>query len=124
MLRQSSKQDLGLSRGPQNRLNSTAWAEVTINSVLTHSFASCFDDGQGFLGLAMGRGCGWRWLSNGGPAPGYSSGQAQQAITRILAETLPKGMAFEWTELTFQQEIAGNTGQSPWCRTGMPRTLD
>jgi multidrug efflux pump len=46
---------------------------------------------------------------NGGPAPGYSSGQAQQAITRILAETLPKGTAFEWTELTFQQEIAGNT---------------
>jgi multidrug efflux pump len=46
---------------------------------------------------------------NGGPAPGYSSGQAQQAITRILSETLPKGMAFEWTELIFQQEIAGNT---------------
>jgi multidrug efflux pump len=46
---------------------------------------------------------------NGGPAPGYSSGQAQQAIVRILAETLPKGMKFEWTELTFQQEIAGNT---------------
>src|SRR6266568_119661 len=46
---------------------------------------------------------------NGGPAPGYSSGQAQQAITRILNETLPKGMAFEWTELTYQQEIAGNT---------------
>jgi multidrug efflux pump len=46
---------------------------------------------------------------NGGPAPGYSSGQAQQAITRILAEALPKGMSFEWTDLTFQQEIAGNT---------------
>jgi multidrug efflux pump len=46
---------------------------------------------------------------NGGPAPGYSSGQAQQAIVRILAETLPKGMGYEWTELTFQQEIAGNT---------------
>jgi multidrug efflux pump len=46
---------------------------------------------------------------NGGPGPGYSSGQAQQAITRILAETLPKGMEFEWTELTYQQEIAGNT---------------
>jgi multidrug efflux pump len=46
---------------------------------------------------------------NGGPAPGYSSGQAQQAIARILAETLPTGMAFEWTDLTFQQEIAGNT---------------
>ncbi|HLY56051.1 MAG TPA: efflux RND transporter permease subunit, partial [Stellaceae bacterium] len=46
---------------------------------------------------------------NGGPAPGYSSGQAQQAIVKILDETLPKGMGFEWTELTFQQEIAGNT---------------
>jgi len=46
---------------------------------------------------------------NGGPAPGYSSGQAQQAIARILADTLPKGMGFEWTELSFQQEIAGNT---------------
>jgi multidrug efflux pump len=46
---------------------------------------------------------------NGGPAPGYSSGQAQAAITKILAETLPKGMEFEWTELTFQKEIAGNT---------------
>ncbi|HTZ76405.1 MAG TPA: multidrug efflux RND transporter permease subunit [Stellaceae bacterium] len=46
---------------------------------------------------------------NGGPAPGYSSGQAQQAIAKILRETLPQGMQYEWTELTFQQEIAGNT---------------
>jgi multidrug efflux pump len=46
---------------------------------------------------------------NGGPAPGYSSGQAQAAIARILEETLPTGMSYEWTELTFQQEIAGNT---------------
>jgi multidrug efflux pump len=46
---------------------------------------------------------------NGGPAPGYSSGQAQAAIAKILAETLPKSMGYEWTELTFQQEIAGNT---------------
>ena len=30
---------------------------------------------------------------NGGPAPGYSTGQAQAAITRLLNETLPKGMA-------------------------------
>jgi multidrug efflux pump len=46
---------------------------------------------------------------NGGPAPGYSSGQAQQAIVKILNDTLPKGMSYEWTELTYQQEIAGNT---------------
>ncbi len=46
---------------------------------------------------------------NGGPAPGYSTGQAQAAITKILDETLPRGMAFEWTELTYQQILSGNT---------------
>lgn len=46
---------------------------------------------------------------NGGPAPGYSTGQAQAAITKILNETLPKGMAFEWSELTYQQILSGNT---------------
>jgi len=46
---------------------------------------------------------------NGSAASGYSSGQAQQAITKILKETLPVGMDFEWTELTYQQILAGNT---------------
>ncbi len=46
---------------------------------------------------------------NGGPAPGYSSGQAQAAITKILTETLPPGMRFEWTDLTYQQILSGNT---------------
>lgn len=46
---------------------------------------------------------------SGNPAPGYSSGQAQDAITKILKETLPQGMDFEWTELTYQQILAGNT---------------
>jgi multidrug efflux pump len=46
---------------------------------------------------------------NGGPAPGYSTGQAQAAITNILHETLPKGMDFEWTDLTYQQILAGDT---------------
>jgi multidrug efflux pump len=45
----------------------------------------------------------------GSPAPGYSSGQAQEKATSILAETLPKGFDFEWTELTYQQILAGNT---------------
>ena len=48
---------------------------------------------------------------NGNPAPGYSSGQAEAEITRIARETLPKGMTFEWTELTYQQILAGNTAQ-------------
>jgi multidrug efflux pump len=46
---------------------------------------------------------------NGGPAPGYSSGQSQAAITKILDETLPKGMTYEWTDLTYQQILSGNT---------------
>lgn len=46
---------------------------------------------------------------NGGPAPGVSSGQAQEIITQILKDTLPKGMDFEWTDLTYQQILAGNT---------------
>ena len=46
---------------------------------------------------------------NGNPAPGYSSDQAQAAIEKILNEQLDKGMAFEWTEVTYQQILAGNT---------------
>lgn len=46
---------------------------------------------------------------NGAPAPGYSSGQAEAAIERILAEQLPNGMSYEWTDLTYQQILAGNT---------------
>jgi multidrug efflux pump len=46
---------------------------------------------------------------NGSPAPGFSSGQAQAAIVKILDATLPQGMTFEWTELTYQQILAGNT---------------
>ncbi len=47
---------------------------------------------------------------NGGPAPGFSSGQAQDAIERIADETLPPGIGFEWTDLTYQQILAGNSG--------------
>ncbi|HEX5683131.1 MAG TPA: efflux RND transporter permease subunit [Ideonella sp.] len=46
---------------------------------------------------------------NGGPAPGYSSGQAQDAVERIAAETLPPGIGYEWTELTYQEILAGNS---------------
>jgi multidrug efflux pump len=46
---------------------------------------------------------------NGGPAPGFSSGQAQTAMARILDGTLPRGMSYEWTDLAYQQLISGNT---------------
>ncbi|MBP2295962.1 efflux RND transporter permease subunit [Azospirillum rugosum] len=47
---------------------------------------------------------------NGGPAPGFSSGQAEAAAERIAAETLPRGIKFEWTDLTYQKILAGNAG--------------
>ncbi|MRX09518.1 multidrug efflux RND transporter permease subunit [Pseudoduganella sp. FT25W] len=47
---------------------------------------------------------------NGGPAPGYSSGEAQAAAERVAAEVLPKGVKFEWTDLTYQQVLAGSAG--------------
>jgi multidrug efflux pump len=47
---------------------------------------------------------------NGSAAPGYSSGQAQDAVARIAAETLPRGFSYEWTELTYQDILAGNSG--------------
>ena len=46
---------------------------------------------------------------NGGPAPGFSSGQAQAAMEKILAENLPAGIDYEWTDLTYQQILAGNS---------------
>jgi len=46
---------------------------------------------------------------NGSPAPGYSSDQAQLAIEAVLAKTLPTGIEYEWTEVTYQQVLAGNT---------------
>ncbi|MDH1557804.1 efflux RND transporter permease subunit [Ectopseudomonas chengduensis] len=46
---------------------------------------------------------------NGAAAPGYSSGQAEAAIAKLLEEELPIGMTFEWTDLTYQQILAGNT---------------
>src|SRR6185312_15341571 len=46
---------------------------------------------------------------NGGPAAGYSSGQAEALITKLANDTLPKGMTMDWTELTFQRILAGNT---------------
>ncbi|BAU50320.1 transporter [Sulfurifustis variabilis] len=46
---------------------------------------------------------------NGGPAPGVSSGQAQALIEGVLQRELPRGMSYEWTDLTYQQILAGNS---------------
>jgi hydrophobe/amphiphile efflux-1 (HAE1) family protein len=46
---------------------------------------------------------------NGGPAPGVSSGQAEAAIESLAREVLPNGIGYEWTDLSYQQRLAGNT---------------
>lgn len=46
---------------------------------------------------------------NGNTLPGISSGQMIAAVERVAKEQLPPGYAFEWTDLTFQQILAGNT---------------
>ncbi|HWK74635.1 MAG TPA: multidrug efflux RND transporter permease subunit [Povalibacter sp.] len=46
---------------------------------------------------------------NGGPAPGYSSGQAKAVMEKILDQTLPNGVKYEWTDLTYQEILTGNS---------------
>ncbi|MHB8884235.1 MAG: efflux RND transporter permease subunit [Methylovirgula sp.] len=47
-------------------------------------------------------------LINGGPAPGYSSGQAVAAMQRVAAKVLPRDFGYEWTGITFQELKAGS----------------
>jgi multidrug efflux pump len=45
----------------------------------------------------------------GTPAPGISTGQAIAQMEKLANENLPASMGFEWTELTLQEILAGNT---------------
>jgi hydrophobe/amphiphile efflux-1 (HAE1) family protein len=46
---------------------------------------------------------------NGSTLPGVSSGQAISTMEKLLNAELPPGFGFEWTELSLQQVLAGNT---------------
>ena len=46
---------------------------------------------------------------NGSPAPGRSSGEAMAAMEEIVTSELPTGIGFDWTGLSYQEIIAGNT---------------
>ncbi|MES2337344.1 MAG: multidrug efflux RND transporter permease subunit [Pseudomonadota bacterium] len=46
---------------------------------------------------------------DGNTAPGFSSGQSLVTMERLAAETLPSGYVTEWTDIAFQQRLAGNT---------------
>ncbi len=44
----------------------------------------------------------------GNLTPGYSTGQAMEAIEQIAKEKLPAGMGIEWTDLAYQEARVGN----------------
>ena len=46
---------------------------------------------------------------NGAAAPGVSSGTALEIMSQLAAKDLPAGFTYEWTELAYQEETAGNT---------------
>ncbi|MCK5190321.1 MAG: efflux RND transporter permease subunit, partial [Methylococcales bacterium] len=45
---------------------------------------------------------------NGDAAPGYSSGQAITTMEQLAADYLPAGYGYEWTNMIYQQNKAGN----------------
>jgi HAE1 family hydrophobic/amphiphilic exporter-1 len=46
----------------------------------------------------------------GGPAPGYSSGQALDALEDVARKTLPPEMGYAWNALSYQEKVtAGST---------------
>jgi multidrug efflux pump len=46
---------------------------------------------------------------NGAAAPGMSSAQAIDIMQRLTEHELPKNMAFEWTDMSYLEVLAGNT---------------
>lgn len=46
---------------------------------------------------------------SGNTAPGFSSGQSVETMEKLAQENLPRGYGFEWTELTYQEILAGDT---------------
>jgi hydrophobic/amphiphilic exporter-1 (mainly G- bacteria), HAE1 family len=42
------------------------------------------------------------------PAQGFSSGQAMSLMEQIAARTLPPGMGYEWTAMSYQEKAVGN----------------
>ncbi len=45
------------------------------------------------------------------PAPGYSSGEAMEALAQTAKEVLPDGFKFDWTDMSYQErEASGQIG--------------
>jgi HAE1 family hydrophobic/amphiphilic exporter-1 len=46
----------------------------------------------------------------GAPAPGYSSGQALDALEQVARENLPREIGYDWSDLSYQEKNAGGSG--------------
>jgi HAE1 family hydrophobic/amphiphilic exporter-1 len=46
----------------------------------------------------------------GGPAPGYTSAQALDALEEVAEETLPPEMGYAWSNMSYQEKRAAGTG--------------
>ena len=44
----------------------------------------------------------------GSPTPGHSSGEAMNAMQKIVTDDLPKGFGFDWTGQSYQEILSGN----------------
>ena len=44
---------------------------------------------------------------NGAVAPGHSSGEAMAAMEEAARKTLPPGMKFDWSDMSYQEKVAG-----------------
>ena len=84
--------------------NGTTHTMIPLDSVVTTEFNSGPDPVTHFNGFNTA-------LVLGGAAPGYSSGQALDALEQVADEILtPKGYAIDWSGISFQERKAG--GQS------------
>ena len=45
----------------------------------------------------------------GGANPGYSSGQVMAVMEALAQQTLPAGVAFEWTAMSYQEKLVGHS---------------
>ena len=46
---------------------------------------------------------------NGAAAPGVSSGQVLEAVGQLADQTLPAGVGYQWTAMSYQERLVGNT---------------
>jgi hydrophobic/amphiphilic exporter-1 (mainly G- bacteria), HAE1 family len=46
----------------------------------------------------------------GGPAPGYTSAQALDALEQVAQSTLPNDIGYTWSNMSYQEKVAGGQG--------------